>query len=65
MNPDQYFSPDESEVWIIRIENSDHSNLGFIRIENSVQFHSDWKARIESDWILVRIKNLGLNRIDF
>ena len=40
-----------------------HSDLGFFRIKNFFRIDSDWKSRIKSDWILVRIKNLGLNRM--
>ena len=69
MNPDQFFNPIESEGGIIRI-NSDwefslnHSDLGFIRIKN---FFSDsfGLTRTEWNWILLRILNLGLTRIDF
>ena len=55
MNPDQSFSPHESEVGILRIDSDwvfrlNHSDLGFIWIKNFFRIHSDWKSRIESDW---------------
>ena len=66
----QIFHPNRSELGLIQTEfsiriNTDHSALGFIRI------NSDWKfARNDSDWKLVfglvRIHSdcyLGLNRI--
>ena len=54
MNPDQFFNSIESEI--IRIDSEwefslNHFDLGFIRIKNFVQIHSDWKSRIESYWI--------------
>ena len=65
MNLEQFFNLNESEVGIIRIDSRgefslNHSDLGFIRIKNFFRIHSYWKSRIESNWILVRIKILGL-----
>ena len=52
MNLDQFFNPNESEVVIIRIDSDwefslNHSDLGFIRIKNLIEIHSDWKCWIE------------------
>ena len=56
MNPDQFFNRNESEIGIIRIDSdfafsSNRYDLGFIRIKNFFRIRSDWKSRIESDWI--------------
>ena len=70
MNQNQFFNPNKSEVWIIRNDSDwefylNYSDLRFIRIKNFIQIHSDWKSRIESDWILIRTKNLLSRQIDF
>ena len=69
MNPDQSFNPHESEVGILRIDSDwvirlNHSDLGFIWIKNFFRIGSLGFSLIDSDWILVKIKNLGLTRIE-
>ena len=75
MKPDHIFSPDESQVWIIRVDSDwefslNHCNLEFMRISrlrmNWIKF---WFGLKISDWFLIdlyqtRLKNFfGLARM--
>ena len=77
MISDQFFSPNESEVGIIRVDSdwefsSNHSDLGFIRIGRlglaQIEF---WFGLKISDWFLINLHQtrlqtyFGLTRIEF